>query len=993
MVQRMFDRRAKLPWLATVACVLSLTLPASVEAQVGQIVGQVVNAATQRPMGEVQVHIAGSGFGALTRADGRYLILNVPVGTHTVTAERIGMETVSQQVSVTAGASVELNFQLTTQALGLDEIVVTGTAGQARRREVGTAVAQVNVADMPEPIISVDQALAARAPGVSSLRSSGMAGSGSQIRLRGNVSIAMSNQPLIYIDGVRIRSDGYALNHAVGQHVAFGPKDVVGPLNDINPNDIERMEIVKGPAATALYGTEAAGGVIQIFTKRGSAGTATWTFQMDQGSSWVNEFGPDNAPYMRLNPWLRGTKEETFDGSGEFTGNLLTPVLNGAHQSRYSLSVRGGGNALNYYVSGSLDDNQGLFETEAEEKYLLRGNIGFQPLPNLDLQWNTTLTQQNISNAPSGSSPYSISHNGYKRAPGDFDGDGSDDNRHATYVGSNSVDVISRLLDYQILSDIQRVVTGMTVNYQPMPRFTNRLTFGLDRISSDMRNIRPFGYVNDPNGSVSDISWSAQQLTADYAGSFEQPLTDEVRANFSFGGQWIVSKEAELGASGRTLPGPGEHTVTSGATYTARENRTRVVTGGFFGQTLFDFRDKYFLTVALRIDGNSAFGEDFGLQPYPRATLSWVASDEGFWPEDLGELKVRAAWGHAGRAPGAFDAVRTWQPVPWLDQTAFDPLNVGNPDLGPERTVEWETGFDGSFLDERVRLGFTYYNQETRDALIPVQLVPSSGFTGAGGSQLRNVGVISNKGMEIDAGGTVIQNQTLSWDVGLTVYTNKSEAVDLGGVSGFGVSGGGWIEEGQPVPAVRYDAVRNPDAMADPDIASDSIYGPNMPTLTLTPSMAFVFGNGITITARGEYQGGHYIFDRQSSSSAQRGQVSPLCDASVLGGIRGAGVANYPAFDRYLCSGNYSAELVYPNDFFRMRDVTFQAPVPFQVPGASSAQFTIALQNFWTWKNSDFLAMDPEMAGNEGMSSGLTRSIWEHPPPPASFRASVRVTF
>ena len=992
MVQQTFDRMTRLLWVAVVSSLLGFIQPAPVDAQVGQIVGQVVDAATLRPLAGVQVFIGGSGFGALTRADGRYLILNVPVGAHTVTAERIGMETETQQVTVTANGSVELNFQLAAQALGLDEIVVTGTAGQARRREVGTAVAQVNVADMPEPIISVDQALAARAPGVSSLRSSGMAGSGSQIRLRGNVSIAMSNQPLIYIDGVRMRSDGYALNHAVGQHVAFGPKDVVGPLNDINPNDIERMEIVKGPAATALYGTEAAGGVIQIFTKRGTAGAATWTAQVDQGSSWVNEFGPENAPYMRLNPWLRGTRDETFDGSGQFNGNFFTPFFNGAHQSRYSLSVRGGGDALNYYVSGSADDNQGLFETESEEKYLLRGNIGFQPMENLDLQWNTTLTQQNISNAPSGSSPYSISHNGYKRAPGDFDGDGVDDNRHATYVGSNSVDVISRLLDYQILSDIQRVVSGMTVSYQPMPRFTNRITFGIDRISSDMRNIRPFGYVNDPNGSVSDISWSAQQLTTDYTGTFDQPLTDQLRANFSFGGQWIVSKESELGASGRTLPGPGEHTVTSGATYTARESRQRVVTGGFFGQTLFDLQDKYFVTVALRIDGNSAFGEDFGLQPYPRATLSWVASDEGFWPTDLGELKVRAAWGHAGRAPGAFDAVRTWQPVPWLDQTAFDPLNVGNADLGPERTVEWETGFDASLIDERVRLGFTYYNQETRDALVPVQLIPSTGFTG-GGSQLRNVGVISNKGIEVDLGGTVIRNQSLTWDAGLTVYTNKSEAVDLGGVSAFGVSGGGWIEVGQPVPAVRFDAVRNPDAMADPDIAQDSIYGPNMPTLTLTPSMSVSFGNGIAVTARGEYQGGHYIFDRQTSSSAQRGQVSPLCDASVLGGIRGAGVDNYDAFDRYLCSGAYSAELVYPNDFFRMRDVTFTAPLPFSVPGANSAQFTAALQNFWTWKNADFLAMDPEMAGNEGMESGLTRSIWEHPPPPASFRASVRVIF
>jgi TonB-dependent SusC/RagA subfamily outer membrane receptor len=348
---------------------LAASVPTAVEAQ-GQIIGQVVDASTLRPLGEVQVYLEGLGLGALTRSDGRYLILDVPTGTHTITAVRIGMQTLSQEITVQDGVSADVNFQLQTQALGLDEIVVTGTAGAARRREVGSSIAQINLADKPEPIISVDQALAGRIAGLTSMRSSGMARSGSQIRLRGNVSVAMSNQPLIYVDGVRLRSDGYALNHAVGQHVAFGPKDVVGPLNDINPNDIERIEIIKGPAATALYGTEAAGGVIQIFTKRGSQGAAIWTLQVDQGVNWVQPFGPENAPYMRLDPWLRS-----------------------GHQQRYNLSVRGGGNALTYYVSGSMDDNVGILPNDYEQKYLLRGNFSFAPMSNLDIQWNTMITR------------------------------------------------------------------------------------------------------------------------------------------------------------------------------------------------------------------------------------------------------------------------------------------------------------------------------------------------------------------------------------------------------------------------------------------------------------------------------------------------------------------------------------------------------------------------------------------------------------------------
>ena len=954
-------RRAALAAAAVIplAAAFGLAAPATLDAQEnGQVIGQVTDQATGRPLVQVQVYLAGTGFGTLTRGDGRFLILNVPAGNYTLTAERIGMRTATAQIAVQAGQSTTADLALEEEALGLDEIVVTGTAGQARRREVGTSVAQVDVATLADPVPAVDQLLSARAPGVVAVRTSGMSGSGSQIRLRGNVSVAMSNQPLVYIDGVRIRSDGLALNHAVGQHVAFGPKDVMGPLNDINPSDIERIEIVKGPAATALYGTEAAGGVIQIFTKRGSGGDAQWSMQVDQGVNWVQEFGPPNAPYMRLDPWLRN-----------------------GHQQRYSLSVRGGTESISYYVSGSMDNNEGILPNDRDEKYLGRINLGFQPRSDLDIQVNTSITRQHVENSPSGSSPYSISHNGYKRAPAR--------QAHATYVRTWEEDVIWRLLDYEIDTDVDRVVAGITTTYTPMPRFTNRLTLGLDRLASDMRNIRPFGYVNDPTGSVSDRTWTAEQLTADYVGSFDLRLTESFRTSLSWGGQSIVARDTDLGASTNTLPGPGEHTVTSGASYQAREARSRVVNAGIFGQTLLDFSDRYFLTLALRIDGNSAFGEDFGLQPYPRATFSWVMSDEGFWPQDLGEMKVRVAWGHAGRAPGAFDAVRTWQPIPWLGQTSFNPLNVGNKDLGPERTIELEAGIDGVFMDERLRIGFTYYDQETQDALIPVQLVPSLGFTG---SQLRNVGVLSNRGIELDVNGTVLQSRALSWDLGITLYTNKSEAVDLGGNAGFRVSGGGWLEEGRPVPAVRYDRLTNPDQIGEPVVERNHIWGPNQPTLTITPNTSIALGAGITVSARGEYLGGHYIFDRQSTTSAQRGQVSPLCDDAVPA-LKAGQRGQLTAFDIYACSGEFSAHLVYPNDFFRIRDLTVSAPVPFTVPGTNNATLTLSVQNFWTWKNEDFLAMDPEMAGNNGMESGITRAIWEHPPPPASFIASLRMGF
>src|SRR5690606_31361947 len=158
------------------------------------------------------------------------------------------------------------------------------------------------------------------------------------------------------------------------------------------------------------------------------------------------------------------------------------------------------------------------------------------------------------------------------------------------------------------------------------------------------------------------------------------------------------------------------------------EERERVTNAGFFGQAVFDLHNRYFLTVGARVDGNSAFGEDFGLQTYPKVSASYIISDEAFWPASLGSTKLRAAWGQSGRAPGAFDAVRTYDPVGWGTDPAFVPLNVGNANIGPERTSELELGFETAQFNDRLTADFTWYRRKTTDALFEVRQIPSLGF-------------------------------------------------------------------------------------------------------------------------------------------------------------------------------------------------------------------------------------------------------------------------
>ncbi len=925
----------------------------------GTIRGEVVDVRSLQPLSAVQVFIPELEIGTVSDGSGQFVISDVPAGAHELQAQRLGYESASQEVNVQAGETTEVRIEMASAALALDEVVVTGTAGQARRREVGTSVSGISLADRPEVIGTVDQALHGETPGLLATRSTGAAGSGAQLRLRGNASLSMGNQPLIYIDGVRIRENNYEVNHAAGQHRAFGANDAIGPLNDINPSDIERIEVVRGPAATALYGTEAAGGVIQIFTKRGASGDAQWDLSIDQGVNWVQPYGPSHEPYMRMDPWLRN-----------------------GHQQRYQGSVSGGGDQLTYYMSASYDHNEGAMPDDHEEKFLLRLNMGFEPLPDLGLDVNVTRTQQWIQNTTTGGNPYSLPLNVYRSPAG----------RPANYVGSSEFEPLNALRDHEIVTDANRWVTGLTATYTPTGRLTNRLTLGVDRISTDMRNTRPFGYIIHTQGSTSNIQWTNQTVSVDYVGTYDWNLTSDLRNSFSWGGQTITEEEVNLQGTGDGLPGPGNHTVSAGSTLIAIEDRFRVINAGFFFQNLFDFRDRYFLTLALRIDGNSAFGSGFGLQPYPRASVSYVVSDEDYWPDTWGSLRLRSAYGQAGRAPGAFDAVRTWTPVPWVDGTAFSPRNMGNPDLGPERTDELELGFEWSGFNDRFTVDFTHYNQQTRDALLPVTQTPSDGF---GGTQLENVGVISNRGLELSLDANVLQRAELSWDLGFSVSTNRSKLEDMGGASPFSAAGRAWIQEGYPVPSIRGPRVLNPDEFAEPEIDPNYIFGPNQPTHTLLGRTSITLPRGVFLSARGEYQGGHYISDGAMDDGARRGATHPPCDLIYPTLMVEGNREPFAAWERWECDPTHPVEtfLIYPADFFRLRDVTLQAPVPFAIPGATRATVTLSLQNAVTWKNSDFRAMDPEMGSQNTSQDQLARRIAQHVPAPASFRASLRITY
>ncbi|MGD8322239.1 MAG: TonB-dependent receptor plug domain-containing protein, partial [Gemmatimonadota bacterium] len=272
-----------LPALALASVVLTQPVAAQ---ETGRITGQVTTAQNMRPLDGAQVAIQGTGMGGLANSQGRYLILNVPPGTYTVRVTMIGYGTTQQQVTVVAGQMATADFQLQETALSLDEIVVTGTAAEVRAKEVGNSLDAVTSRELQDiPVRNSEDILQGRAPGVTVMTNSGQPGAGATVKIRGINSISQQKEPLIYVDGIRIYNEP--------TRSGWGARTATSPLQDIAAKDIDRIEVVKGAAATTLYGTEASAGVIQIFTKKGISGAPIWSAEVSGGFNQQASFLAD----------------------------------------------------------------------------------------------------------------------------------------------------------------------------------------------------------------------------------------------------------------------------------------------------------------------------------------------------------------------------------------------------------------------------------------------------------------------------------------------------------------------------------------------------------------------------------------------------------------------------------------------------------------------------------------------------------------------------
>jgi TonB-dependent SusC/RagA subfamily outer membrane receptor len=953
----------------SLAIALALVLPASASAQAtGSVTGVLTNAVTGEVIAGGQISVVGSTIGTLTNNVGRYLLLNVPSGPQMIRAEFIGYGAVEQSVTVPSGGSVVLDLRIRSEAISLEGLVVTGTAGAARKREVGNSISQINAAQIEAaPIADLGDLLQGRATGLMVQDNTGAPGAGNRIRLRGNNSISQGNNPLVYVDGIRVNSEAYPNDGELNQSPS--------PIQDINPDDIERVEIIKGAAATTLYGTEAAGGVIQIFTKRGAAGAPAWTFNMDQGVNQLGHIGPDKE----INPTGLGFNDCTDQAFCPEDGDWLQ---NGYIQN-YSLSVRGGTETTNYFLSGSYGTESGAIDSgqdddpdtqeAGQESWSLRGNFGFNPSDNVTIRFNNSYNHRAIDWIPDGNNAEGFTLNVLRRAAGYTDDD-------------NSV-----VFTMKPKTLIDHFTSGVNLVWTQASNITHRFNAGLDWSQADFQNERPWGFWYREEGNREVDVDQNRKLTIDYAGTWNTNVTDGITSAFSAGGQLYDDFFNRTSAFGEQFAGPGDKEIDSGALTSASETRRSVTNGGFFAQEMIGFNDQLFITGGLRVDGHSTFGDDFGWQWYPKISASYIISDNDFWPESLGEMKLRSAYGESGKAPGFFDAEKTWESVSGDDaQPGVEPSNLGNPELGPERTQEFEFGLEGSILNGRIQYEYTYYKQTTIDALVPVQQVPSSGFTG---TQLENVGEVQNWGHEIAVAVNAVRLDNVNWDLDLRFSTNESEVIDLGGLQEIGLAWRNAILPGEPLPVFCNNRVQNPNEVgAIPDVERECL-GPLYPKYSYGIGSNITIGQRLTLDFLGEGQAGHWLSAGTAYQTMRRG-TWPTCLETQANLDNDAYLAGITAEERAKCDRRYSSYGTWTQkaDFFKIRSAGLSYRVPESMLPGNIGSLVLRLQGRNLWTSTDYEGLDPE-AHEDGSSNNLYQQEYYQLPPLRSFILSVKVNF
>ena len=774
-----------------------------------------VTGADGKGIPSISVAIRTTPAGAITDDNGSYsFIADIKPGNYTIVFSGVGFKTMTQSLTIGNAASYTANAQLAEDALKLDEVVVTGVSAGTTRKQLGSYISTIKADELNKGATSnVLAALQGKTAGAQIIQNNGDPAGGVSVRLRGISSILSSSEPLYIVDGVIINN---ATTRVTNTESGYDGTNFVGTvgqnrLADINPADIDHIEVLNGAAAAAIYGSRANAGVVQIFTKKGLSGTPIISFSSSVMVSHLRKkLDVNQAPTKFGGP---------TDGAGALTQDLITLVgspaalpTNTTPVTRYdyqdyifqtgvgtdnNVSVSGGTDKTKYFVSGSYFFNQGIVKNTDYRRFSFRANID-QTL-NRWLSFNIGLNYINsaANEKPDGNSFFSPMNS--VTIIGNFhDIWTRDANGNIKAVGERGrINPVSVIEDIKQREETNRVIANLGMKLKPIKGLTFDYTLGIDNYGQNGATyIPPFAYnANtafwgggvslDPtlNGYAGTANDNFFQINNELNGTYQFNISPDLGSTTQIGYSVQYEKNRYSLLQGRGLaPYPIQTVNGASTTLPPVDDRSELSVSGAYLQQNFKFKNQLFITGAVRLDGSSVFGPNQRNQTYFKVSGSYIVSESDFWKKTMAwwnTLKLRAAYGQSGNLTGigAYSRFNTYTSNSYLSRTALNSSStLANTEVKPERQGELEIGTDMSFYKDKIGLTFNWYKKKVTDLLINRVIAPTNGFS----SLLDNFGSLENKGFEIVLTGTPVSKKDLRWDITLIYNHNRNKVLEVG---------------------------------------------------------------------------------------------------------------------------------------------------------------------------------------------------------------------
>lgn len=974
----------------------------------GTVSGTVTDGKTRQPLGGASVLLDDSVARTVTDGRGRFRFVDVRAGSHRVTVRFVGYARQTRLVRVDDDADVTVNFVLETSVNTLDQVVVTATGAQ-QYREVGHVVSVINADSLVRtaPITTIADLLTARVPGLQVTTSGGSVGGDIGLRIRGLTTTSLDPQPIVIVDGVRYRSSNIISDNRGNTIEDVRPNQVEprSPLNDLNVNDIATIEVVKGPSATTLYGPDAANGVIVITTKHGIPGRTEWNVYVhpalhsavpDQAFSGLATYQawghdpntgalfPGNCTLEFQYRFHECVLDSVTKAPQQATDRNVTVLAASPLQGQLGTSVRGGTGSLQYFASGDYDTETGPVTLPALAVDAYQQAHGDNTLPK---SLKTPNTQQSVDLNVNLSTDFGAKGNLAVAA---------------LYSQSTQRNIVPYFFQDMTMYGLPAAGVDTAQFYQNYAATINQVAVQ----SSELQTRRLTGSVN---GTFRPLAWltatgsagmdvgnstdnSFLPSNSEYDG-FQAMASNYGRNNMgrsanasltalgtvgawsfrsSLGTQYSYQHTDGLNTNGQNLA-PGSASIATAQTIYLSQVWSEVATLGSYGEEVIGFRNRLFLNGALRVDGSTSYGDAYRPRLFPKAGLSWVASDEPFLHNvpGLNLLRLRTSLGAASRSPTSGMKLGSIQPgvamVEGTNNVIYTRSQLANPLLRPERTQEWEYGADATVLGERVDLGVTAYRRRTND-----QINYINEPAGLPGQQVVNEGDVTGHGVEATATWHAFRQPSWTMDVMFSYDYQTTRVVRLGrGLPNNLSYYGGWVV-GYPLGAAF-----GPKVIGVADTVgnhADSIIFSNEVVLSPTgylgvlapPRTATV--NPVVNLWRGYLQVSA-SFDRASDFIQLDPFLSQNCASAglCLAGI----LKETPVMEQAVAVA--PIEHFVPGDFTRWREFSITTRVPFSfVRWLKLGTLQVSLQgrNLMLW--TKYKSTDPESQPGAGILPGLS---------------------